>query len=64
MLLLEGMIESDIILIFICSVIGIGEIVLLPLDALKIKMQISSSVYKGKSALDIVRNFQFVIYNI
>lgn len=39
------------------SLIGIGEIVLLPLDALKIKMQISSAAYKGKTAFDIVRLF-------
>jgi hypothetical protein len=37
------------------SIIGIGEVVLLPLDALKIKMQIQGDAYKGKGAFDILR---------
>jgi hypothetical protein len=37
------------------SIIGIGEIVLLPLDALKIKLQISSKAYEGKTAFGIIK---------
>lgn len=48
--------------LLIPSVIGVGEIVLLPLDALKIKMQISSSAYAGKSALDIFREEGWTLY--
>ncbi|KAJ3309171.1 hypothetical protein HDV04_000450 [Boothiomyces sp. JEL0838] len=44
------------------SIIGIGEIVLLPLDALKIKMQVAAKEYGGKSAFDILKEEGFSLY--
>ncbi|KAJ3276044.1 hypothetical protein HDV01_006214 [Terramyces sp. JEL0728] len=44
------------------SIIGIGEIVLLPLDALKIKMQVAAKEYGGKSAWTILREEGFSLY--
>ncbi|KAJ3125563.1 Mitochondrial GTP/GDP carrier protein 1 [Nowakowskiella sp. JEL0407] len=36
------------------SIIGIGEIILLPLDVLKIKMQTNAEAFKGKSFVQII----------
>jgi hypothetical protein len=44
------------------SLIGIGEVVLLPLDALKIKMQIQNEAYKGMGAIDILKKEGFSLY--
>ncbi|KAI8850584.1 mitochondrial carrier domain-containing protein [Chytridium lagenaria] len=44
------------------SLIGIGEIILLPLDALKIKMQVNSSSFQGKSALQVVSEEGWGLY--
>ncbi|KAJ3050514.1 hypothetical protein HK097_008533 [Rhizophlyctis rosea] len=44
------------------SIIGIGEIVLLPLDALKIKMQTNAAAYEGKSILSIIRSEGWGLY--
>ncbi len=35
---------------------------MLPLDALKIKMQISSEAYQGKTALDIIKEEGWTLY--
>ena len=39
------------------SIIGIGEVVLLPLDVLKIKMQTNPEAFKGKGAFSVVKEF-------
>ncbi|KAI8894163.1 mitochondrial carrier domain-containing protein [Globomyces pollinis-pini] len=44
------------------SVIGIGEVVLLPLDALKIKFQVSQAEYAGKGVFQIIREEGFSLY--
>eukprot|EP00842_Homolaphlyctis_polyrhiza_P001843 jgi/Hompol1/265/HPOL_005270-RA len=44
------------------SLIGIGEIILLPLDALKIKMQTNAKNFEGQSALQIIRQEGFGLY--
>jgi hypothetical protein len=44
------------------SLIGIGEVILLPLDALKIKMQIQNEAYKGMGAFDILKKEGFSLY--
>ncbi|KAL2918853.1 high copy suppressor of abf2 [Polyrhizophydium stewartii] len=44
------------------SIIGVGEIVLLPLDALKIKMQTNAASYQGMSFLQIVRQEGWGLY--
>lgn len=44
------------------SLVGIGEIVLLPLDALKIKMQVNAQNYAGQSALSIIRSEGLGLY--
>jgi hypothetical protein len=44
------------------SIIGIGEVVLLPLDALKIKMQTNAHLYANKSFLQILRDEGFGLY--
>ncbi|KAJ3286698.1 hypothetical protein HK104_008902 [Borealophlyctis nickersoniae] len=44
------------------SVIGVGEIVLLPLDALKIKMQTNAAAYEGKSIFGIIRSEGWGLY--
>jgi hypothetical protein len=44
------------------SIIGVGEIVLLPLDALKIKMQTNAGSYTGKSAWQIIASEGFGLY--
>ncbi|KAH6569952.1 hypothetical protein BASA62_004548 [Batrachochytrium salamandrivorans] len=44
------------------SLVGIGEIVLLPLDALKIKMQTNAGTYSGQSVLQIVRQEGWGLY--
>ena len=42
--------------------IGIGEIVLLPLDALKIKMQTNAAQFAGKSSFEIIRQEGMGLY--
>jgi len=44
------------------SLIGIGEIVLLPLDVLKIKRQTNPESIAGKSLLQIIRQEGFGLY--
>jgi hypothetical protein len=44
------------------SLIGIGEIVLLPLDVLKIKRQTNPEAFKGRGVLKIVRDEGFGLY--
>lgn len=44
------------------SVIGIGEIVLLPLDVLKIKRQTNPEAFRGRGVLAIVRDEGFGLY--
>ncbi|KAJ3018803.1 hypothetical protein HKX48_002620 [Thoreauomyces humboldtii] len=44
------------------SFVGIGEIVLLPLDALKIKMQTNAQAYAGLNAFQIVRKEGWGLY--
>lgn len=46
----------------VCSLIGIGEIVLLPLDVLKIKRQTNPEAFKGRGVLRIVRDEGFGLY--
>ncbi len=45
-----------------CSLIGIGEIVLLPLDVLKIKRQTNPEAFRGRGVLKIVRDEGFGLY--
>lgn len=44
------------------SLVGIGEIVLLPLDALKIKMQTNAQSYAGQSVFQIIRSEGWGLY--
>lgn len=44
------------------SLIGIGEIVLLPLDVLKIKRQTNPEAFKGRGVLKIVADEGFGLY--
>lgn len=44
------------------SLIGIGEIALLPLDALKIKMQTNAAQYEKQSFLQVVRSEGWGLY--
>lgn len=46
----------------LCSLVGIGEIVLLPLDVLKIKRQTNPEAFKGRGVLKIVRDEGFGLY--
>ena len=45
-----------------CSIIGIGEIVLLPLDVLKIKRQTNPEAFRGRGVLRIVKDEGFGLY--
>ncbi|PMD26525.1 mitochondrial carrier [Hyaloscypha hepaticicola] len=47
---------------FAGSLIGIGEIVLLPLDVLKIKRQTNPEAFRGRGVLRIVRDEGFGLY--
>jgi Mitochondrial carrier protein len=44
------------------SIIGVGEIALLPLDALKIKLQTNTAAYEGKSIMQIIRSEGWGLY--
>ncbi|KAJ3108412.1 hypothetical protein HDU96_007528 [Phlyctochytrium bullatum] len=44
------------------SLIGIGEIILLPLDALKIKMQVNASSFAGKGFLQVISEEGWGLY--
>ncbi|KAG6042237.1 Mitochondrial GTP/GDP carrier protein 1 [Claviceps citrina] len=44
------------------SIVGIGEIVLLPLDVLKIKRQTNPEAFRGRGVLRIVRDEGFGLY--
>ena len=44
------------------SLIGIGEIILLPLDVLKIKRQTNPEAFRGRGVLKIVRDEGFGLY--
>ncbi|KAK1068569.1 high copy suppressor of abf2 [Friedmanniomyces endolithicus] len=44
------------------STIGVGEIVLLPLDVLKIKRQTNPEAFRGRGVLRIVRDEGFALY--
>lgn len=45
------------------SLIGIGEVVLLPLDVLKIKRQTNPESFKGRGFLKIIKDEGFSLYN-
>ncbi|TAQ85150.1 hypothetical protein B7494_g6524 [Chlorociboria aeruginascens] len=47
---------------FAGSIIGIGEIVLLPLDVLKIKRQTNPEAFRGRGVFAIVRDESFGLY--
>src|SRR3569833_1015353 len=49
-------------LLTVQSLIGIGEIVLLPLDVLKIKRQTNPEAFRGRGVLRIVRDEGFGLY--
>lgn len=44
------------------SLIGIGEIVLLPLDVLKIKMQTNPESFRGRGIFKIIQDEGFGLY--
>lgn len=44
------------------SLIGIGEIVILPLDVLKIKRQTNPEAFKGRGLIQIVKDEGFGLY--
>ena len=44
------------------SLIGIGEIILLPLDVLKIKRQTNPEAFRGRGVFRIVRDEGFGLY--
>ena len=44
------------------SLIGIGEIILLPLDVLKIKMQTNPDAFRGRGIFRIIRDEGFGLY--
>ncbi|GMM48246.1 Ggc1 protein [Pichia kluyveri] len=45
------------------SLIGIGEVILLPLDVLKIKRQTNPESFKGRGFLKIIKDEGFSLYN-
>lgn len=45
------------------SLVGIGEVVLLPLDVLKIKRQTNPESFKGRGFLQIIKDEGFSLYN-
>ena len=45
-----------------CSLIGIGEIFLLPLDVLKIKRQTNPEAFRGRGLFRIVKDEGFALY--
>jgi hypothetical protein len=47
---------------YIPSIIGVGEIVLLPLDVLKIKRQTNPEAFKGRGVFRIVADEGFGLY--
>lgn len=47
---------------FAGSIVGIGEIVLLPLDVLKIKRQTNPEAFRGRGVVRIVRDEGFGLY--
>lgn len=47
---------------WVCSLIGIGEIVLLPLDVLKIKRQTNPEAFRGRGIFKIIRDEGFGLY--
>jgi hypothetical protein len=47
---------------FAGSIIGIGEIILLPLDVLKIKRQTNPEAFRGRGVVRIVRDEGFGLY--
>jgi hypothetical protein len=46
----------------VCSLIGIGEIVLLPLDVLKIKRQTNPEAFRGRGIFKIIQDEGFGLY--
>jgi hypothetical protein len=44
------------------SIIGIGEIVILPLDVLKIKRQTNPEAFRGRGVLTIIKDEGFGLY--
>lgn len=50
--------QADIL----ASIIGIGEIVLLPLDVLKIKRQTNPEAFRGRGVVRIVKDEGFGLY--
>ncbi len=45
-----------------CSLIGIGEIILLPLDVLKIKRQTNPEAFRGRGVFKIVQDEGMGLY--
>ncbi len=45
-----------------CSLIGAGEVVLLPLDVLKIKRQTNPESFRGRGVLKIISDEGFGLY--
>lgn len=53
---------SCVLLTFVCSLTGIGEIVLLPLDVLKIKRQTNPEAFRSRGFFRIVSDEGFALY--
>ena len=45
------------------SLIGIGEVALLPLDVLKIKAQTNPEVLEGRGLVDLLKTERFALYS-
>ena len=45
-----------------CSLIGLGEVVLLPLDVLKIKRQTNPEAFRGRGIMKIIADEGFGLY--
>lgn len=54
--------ERDMTNAFSGALVGIGEVVLLPLDVLKIKSQTNPDVLKGRGLVDLIVNENFRLY--
>ena len=58
----EFLFASDLSVLTGSSLIGIGEIVLLPLDVLKIKRQTNPEAFRGRGVFRIVLDEGFGLY--
>jgi hypothetical protein len=59
---LEPQLRSDANTFDVTSLIGIGEIVLLPLDILKIKRQTNPEAFRGRGLFKIIRDEGMGLY--